>query len=363
MVTPLLFSEKRDVKVSGKRVKLWIELFPRVQDNEFINHVGEIFVVTERFAALITTRYCKIKTDKRSLSNSFSFKDHCLFCTWPVKIEGKKRGLDCFQVRTFDFQTAIKAACTERNDQWGREVLPRIEFGRDLPAVDAVYHQKCSTNFRTGRQIPIKQMQEPDVKIQKSAKGRPQNLTQTSFFENNELFRGKWWWTNYYIQSSIKDDRNLQPWFVMNHTILKSGKIEIKFYKSPSEIPSLTLKKLRSFKWKDRTESLDTLLKISWPLQSPKLSLSGFMQTIQEGSFPGQSSICFLPMIDMNPSDLSCIYSTLLFICKEATRLDVTPTITFDQPHYWKALTIIQSETHDSPLKAIVLHKWVFLDV
>jgi hypothetical protein len=45
--------------------------------------------------------------------------------------------------------------------------------------------------------------------------------------------------------------------------ILKSGKIEIKFYKSPSEIPSLTLNKLRSFKWKDRTESFDTLLKIS----------------------------------------------------------------------------------------------------
>ena len=73
----------------------------------------------------------------RSLSYSFSFKDHCLFCTRPVKIEGKKRGLDCFHVRTFDFQTAIKAACTERNDQWGREVLTRIEFGRDLPAVDA----------------------------------------------------------------------------------------------------------------------------------------------------------------------------------------------------------------------------------
>jgi hypothetical protein len=107
-----------------------------------------------------------------------------------VKIEGKKRGLDCFQVRTFDFQTAIKAACTERNDQWGREVLTRIEFGRDLPTVDAVYHQECSTNFRTGRQIP-KQMQEPEVKIQKSAKGSPQNLTQTSFFENNELFRGE----------------------------------------------------------------------------------------------------------------------------------------------------------------------------
>jgi hypothetical protein len=42
--------------------------------------------------------------------------------------------------------------------------------------------------------------------------------------------------------------------------IFKCGKIEIKFYKSPSEIPSLTLKKLRSFKWKYRTERLDTFV-------------------------------------------------------------------------------------------------------
>lgn len=60
-------------------------------------------------------------------------------------------------------------------------------------------------------------------------------------------------------------------------------------------------------------------------------------------------------MIDMNSSDLSCIYSTLLFVCKDTARLNVTPTITFDQPLYWKALTIIQSEPKDSQLKGIVL--------
>ena len=68
--------------------------------------------------------------------------------------------------------------------------------------------------------------------------------------------------------------------------ILKSGKIEIKFYKSPSEIPSLTLNKLRSFKWKDRTESFDTLLKISWPLQSPKLSWSDSCKHYKKDLFP-----------------------------------------------------------------------------
>ena len=35
----------------------------------------------------------------------------------------------------------IISICSERGDDWGREVSNIIEFGRDLPAVDAVYHQ------------------------------------------------------------------------------------------------------------------------------------------------------------------------------------------------------------------------------
>lgn len=37
-------------------------------------------------------------------------------------------------------------------------------------------------------------------------------------------------------------------------------------------------------------------------------------------------------MIDMNPGDLTCIYSTLEFINDHADRYQVSPILTFDQP-------------------------------
>lgn len=60
-------------------------------------------------------------------------------------------------------------------------------------------------------------------------------------------------------------------------------------------------------------------------------------------------------MIDLNPSDPSCVYSTLYFLCKQAEKYGVTPKITFDQPLWWKALLIIQNEPASSILKSIVL--------
>jgi len=60
-------------------------------------------------------------------------------------------------------------------------------------------------------------------------------------------------------------------------------------------------------------------------------------------------------MIDMNSSDLSFIYSTLHFVCSEASRYHSTPMITFDQLLYWKALNIIQGESADSPIKNMIL--------
>ncbi|CAC5420534.1 unnamed protein product [Mytilus coruscus] len=117
----------------------------------------------------------------RSAANNFSFNDHCLFCALPTKKNGNKRSADCYPVRTFDFQNAVRATCLDRNDEWGHQVLERIEFGSYLQAVDAVYHQICSTNIKTMRQIP-KPMQEPSPKVQKVGKGRPTNWTQTEAF-------------------------------------------------------------------------------------------------------------------------------------------------------------------------------------
>ena len=57
-------------------------------------------------------------------------------------------------MRTQDFQDSITQICKERNDEWSEIVLGRPEYAQDLHAADAVYHQACSVNFRTGKQVP-----------------------------------------------------------------------------------------------------------------------------------------------------------------------------------------------------------------
>ncbi len=81
---------------------------------------------------------------------------------------------------------------------------------------------------------------------------------------------------------------------------------------------------------------------------------SGMMQFLHRWSF-WRASVIFLPLIDMNPSDTTCIYSTLKFISEHARHHDVTPIITFDRPLWWKALMIVTTEPEGSDLKGIVL--------
>jgi len=58
-------------------------------------------------------------------------------------------------------------------------------------------------------------------------------------------------------------------------------------------------------------------------------------------------------MIDMSSSDLSCIYSTLIFVCAEAKHHKVPPVITFNQPLWWKAQIILASQPPDSELHSL----------
>jgi hypothetical protein len=71
---------------------------------------------------------------------------------------------------------------------------------------------------------------------------------------------------------------------------------------------------------------------------------SGTMQMVLEGDTHGVFDITFLPMIDLNPRDLNCIFSTLMLFSKEASRHNQTTIITFDQPLYWKAVMMTSSE-------------------
>lgn len=46
----------------------------------------------------------------------------------------------------------------------------RVEFARDLPAADAIYHKVCSENFRTGR-IPARYDLDLKEKVERNRSG------------------------------------------------------------------------------------------------------------------------------------------------------------------------------------------------
>lgn len=72
---------------------------------------------------------------------------------------------------------------------------------------------------------------------------------------------------------------------------------------------------------------------------------SGFMQNVRTSIIAEKSDVHLLPIIDLNPSNESCIYSTLLYIKQQAANLNiVTACLTFDQPLWWKAVGIIEAK-------------------
>jgi len=88
-----------------------------------------------------------------SIRQRFSTKERCFFCSQPAKSDGRRRKNDVIPVKTQDFQDSIAQICKERNYEWSKIVLGRLEYAQDLHAADAVYHQACSVNFRTGEQV------------------------------------------------------------------------------------------------------------------------------------------------------------------------------------------------------------------
>ena len=84
----------------------------------------------------------------------------------------------------------------------------------------------------------------------------------------------------------------------------------------------------------------DTKLRPNWP---------GYMQfvcgdkhvSVTEPANPGECHIEFLSLVDRNPADYDCIYSTLLYVSDQARSLGLPSTcITFDQPLYIKAVDV-----------------------
>ncbi|CAC5392560.1 unnamed protein product [Mytilus coruscus] len=97
----------------------------------------------------------------------------------------RKCGIEVYPVRTFEFQQKIEAICKDRKDSWAADVFAKLEYAQDLPAADAIYHQKCSVNFRTGKNIPIG---TPDQKRKKQ--GTPDHTeANTAFLRTMDYFQ------------------------------------------------------------------------------------------------------------------------------------------------------------------------------
>ena len=139
--------------------------------------------------------------------------------------------------------------------------------------------------------------------------------------------------------------------------IIAVGKIDIKFYKqSTNKMESMFFQKLSSIDdVEDQLEELNFLIKLARPLKPELPGWSGTMQLVQTGNFPGKSRVVFMPMLDLNPSDMSCIFSTLYFIACQSRKMNTTPVVTFDQPLYWKALHIVINEPEGSDVKDVIV--------
>ena len=91
---------------------------------------------------------------------------------------------------------------------------------------------------------------------------------------------------------------------------------------------------------------------------SPKPSWNGLMHAITQYDNPqfNMSSVTAVPFFNMAASNLSTIYTSLLFACEESKKMGQDSCIvTFDQPLYWKAVGIVASADPDSDLAKVVV--------
>lgn len=138
--------------------------------------------------------------------------------------------------------------------------------------------------------------------------------------------------------------------------VTKINNVDIVYYSEDSEDTlSIKYETLHPAVINDSFSKLDLLWTVSWPTVYDRPAWSGFMQSATTGPYAKKPTITYLPMIDLSSSSYTCIYSTLLFVAKQAELNGTIAVLTFDQPLYWKARLIIEREPSYSPIKKIVL--------
>ena len=159
------------------------------------------------------------------------------------------------------------------------------------------------------------------------------------------------------VTPAVKTSRPIPRMNVSPEELQEVGRIRIHMYSS-NMFENLQYKALPNIA--GYVESADLLWKTTWLLRDEKTSWNGTMQMITKEEHPGKASILFMPMIDMDPNDESCIYSTLTWISDHAKKNNVTPVVTFDQPLWYKANSIVTSEPKSSPIKNVVVRLGAF---
>ena len=74
---------------------------------------------------------------------------------------------------------------------------------------------------------------------------------------------------------------------------------------------------------RNRNQIQSLLWKTSLFLNPERPGWLGMMQFFHESNYPDKSSVVFLPVIDLELSDVSCIYLMLNFVCSHAAKYGV----------------------------------------
>ena len=102
--------------------------------------------------------------------------------------------------------------------------------------------------------------------------------------------------------------------------------------------------------------NIDILWEISLNFSCTTPQWNGMMHILHQGEkHPGESSVRFLPMINLPSSDMTCLLSTLEYVYNLAYSHHFPAVLTFDQPLFWKASEIAHNAPEGSHLKEIVL--------
>ena len=153
------------------------------------------------------------------------------------------------------------------------------------------------------------------------------------------------------VKRVVNMPRNRVP----NEQLLQAASVNILEYKKESVLlPSLELTELPALTFVP--QHLSSLWHCSYFFRDPTPLWSGYMHLLhkkQDDSFV-KSSVFFLPIIDMPASNMSCLLSTVQYISDLANKHKLPAIITFDQPLFYKASSILH-QTSDEQLKQITL--------